>query len=141
MQEIDARIDVGAVALELHQLLWSQSWTAPVQGREAAARAILHSVWQRLSAMAIDPTATLPAPSEIFVPRAAAEDDDMEDIRSDQGLPTWKMALERTDPLYYAFLRHEIMGDPRTFVSPPEVTEDDRARAERFKNGNGSKAS
>jgi hypothetical protein len=62
----------------------------------------------------------------------------VENTRSDRGLPMWKIALERTDPLYHAFERHEIMGDPRTFVYPPEVTADDIAHAEAFKKRSGA---
>ena len=131
--ELNCDADIHGAAVEIHQLLWSQPWTAAVQGREAAKRGTLRAIWQRLAAIAIDPAATLPPSPEVVPARASKDDDEYEmlDLRSDHGLPTWTM-LERTDPLYYAFLRHEIMGDPRTFIRPPEVNDQDRARAEEF---------
>jgi AcrR family transcriptional regulator len=130
--ELQPRIDIRAVALEVHRLLWSRGWSSALCGSEAAASGILNGVLQRLSGIAIDPAATLPPASEIALLPAAAEveeNEDREDIRFDQ---TWKMFLEKTDPQYHAFLRHEIMGDPRTFVRPPDVTPEDEARAEEF---------
>ncbi|HZA13409.1 MAG TPA: hypothetical protein VE618_02885, partial [Myxococcaceae bacterium] len=118
------------VALEVHRLLWSRGWSAALCGPEAAATGILNGAWQRLRAIALDPTASLPPASEIAVsPAVAEENDDLGEIRLDQ---TWKLLLERTDPLYHAFVRHEIMGDPRTFIRPPEVTREDEALAEDF---------
>lgn len=131
--EVTRDADVRAAAVEIHQLLWSQPWNAAVQGRGAAKRATLRAIWQRLAAIAIDPGATLPPSSQIVPARAVKDDDvyEMEENRAHENFETWHM-LERTDPLYYAFLRHQIMGDPRYFTCPPEVTDEDRARADEF---------
>src|SRR5919106_3621656 len=58
--ELKPRIDIRAVALEVHRLLWSRGWSSALCGSEAAASGILNGVLQRLSAIAIDPAATLP---------------------------------------------------------------------------------
>ena len=130
MQELKPDTGIRAVALELHRLLWSRGWSAALCGPEAAATGILNGARQRLSAIALDPAASLPPASEIAVsPAVAEEKDDLGEIRLDQ---TWRLLLEKTDPLYHAFVRHEIMGDPRTFIRPPDVTKEDEARAEEF---------
>jgi AcrR family transcriptional regulator len=136
--ELESEVDIRAVALEVHQLLWSRSWTSALLGPEAAARTILNGIRERLCAIAVDPTATLPPPSEILAAPAPEDEDSMEDTRLDLAPTTWRMVLERTDPLFHAFERHEIMGDPRTFVYPPEVTPDDIARAGAFKKKRGA---
>lgn len=132
--ELRPNVDVRAVALELHQLVWGRGWTAALCGPGAAADGILRAVWHRLSAVAADPTATLPLESEIAAPIAAAEEEDERvDVGTNLPLDTWRMALEPSDPLYQAFLRHEIMGDPRAFTSQAAVTEQDKEAAERFR--------
>lgn len=130
MHEIKAGIDLRALAIEIHQCVWSRSWISAAWGPKTAACSILDSLWHRLSAVAADPAASLPPRSVTLVARPPVEEEP-----ADPNPPTWKMALEPSDPLYQAFYRHDLMGDPRTFCYPPEVTPDDIARAEACEKG------
>jgi hypothetical protein len=131
--ELKPAANIRTIAIEIHQLLWSRSWTSALYGPEASAHSILGAIWRHLSAVAADPSVTLPSLEEVFTePAPEPEEEPPEDISSDPFPPTWKLVLQATDPLYQAFERHEIMGDPRNFAYPPEVTPDDIARAEAY---------
>ena len=135
--ELKPEVDIRAIAIEFHQLLWSSAWTSALYGPEASTRTILGAVWQRLAAIAADPSATLP-PFGGILAGSVPHEDPTEATERDRFVPTWKMLLEATDPLYQAFERHEIMDDPRTFLHPPEITPEDIARAEALKTERGS---
>lgn len=134
--ELKPGVDIRAVAVEIHQLLWGRGWTSALYGVETAAAEILRAAWHRLSAIAVDPCVALPPQSEIVAPpaaEAAEAQEEIEDATTYEWDATWKLLLERTDPLYHAFRRHADMGDRRTFISPPAVTDEDIAEAEKVK--------
>jgi AcrR family transcriptional regulator len=138
--ELKPAVDIRSVAIEIHRLLWSHTWTSALYGPEASAHSVLGTIWHRLSAVAADPSGTLP-PFERILSEPAIQQIQETATEESEADPfaTWKLLLNRTDPLYHAFERHETMGDPRNFAYPPDVTPDDIARAEEFSREHGSR--
>jgi hypothetical protein len=128
--ELKRDVDIEATGVNVHRLLWSHSWSAAVCGAQESAQGILTTVWQLLYVIAANPATTLPPrPRAIEAPRPSRSSAS----RFGNGPPPdWTWALERSDPRYYAFERHEIMGEPRSFLHPPEVLAEDVQAAERY---------
>lgn len=59
-KELRDGVDVRAVVIDLHRVLWSFGWTAELYGDRIARRGALEAIWDRLFAIALDPAATLP---------------------------------------------------------------------------------
>lgn len=135
--ELRDRIDVRSVAIDLHRALWSFGWTADLYGDRIARRGVLELVWDRLSAIALDPAATLPERDQ-FVGAAehapAADDDAADDAfvpKDRSGEPAvWFVLMPRVDPQFHAFLRHARMGQMHSLLAPPPVLPEDVAAAE-----------
>ena len=111
MKELKADVDLRAIAIELHRLVWSQGWTSALYGADASAHGVLRSIWNRLRDIAADPDRVLPPLESIL-----GSDDHLEpepDLEAHYGgaIPTWRIVLTPDDPLFQAFLRHETMGD------------------------------
>jgi AcrR family transcriptional regulator len=136
--ELKSAIDIRGVAIEVHRLLWSHYWSSALYGPDASAHSILGAIWRCLAAVAVEPSAALPSLEQVFS-GPPPEEEVSEETGADPCPPTWKLVLDETDPLYHAFERHEIMGDPRNFAWPPEVIPDDIARAEECRRERGSR--
>jgi hypothetical protein len=128
--ELREGVDLRRLAVEVHRLLWSCGWSGALYGREASASAILDSIWQRLSEVALDSGTSLP-PRAATLPPLPEPPRAARDPR-DPNVPTWRVLLTPDDPLYQAFERHEIMGDPHDFLRPPEVLPVDVLESTRY---------
>jgi AcrR family transcriptional regulator len=131
-QEVDPRV----AALDLHRLLWSHSWSSRLFGFDASAGAVLAAAWRQLSLIAAGEEHLPPRPSPRVAPSRVEPPPDFEP----EDLPLWVSLLERGDPLFHAFLRHEIMDDPRSFLHPPKVLPEDEREAERYRARHGGGA-
>jgi AcrR family transcriptional regulator len=127
--ELKQNVDLRASALDLHRTVWSHSWSSPLLGAAASANGILAACWHQLSLIAVGEAHLPPRPSPSTVLPLADREPELDPADE----PAWTYLLERTEPLFHAFLRHEIMGDPRTFFRPPEVLPQDEAEAERYR--------
>jgi hypothetical protein len=92
--ELKPAANIRATAIEIHQLLWSRSWTSALYGPEASARSILGAIWRHLSALAADPSVALPSLEEVFT-EPAPEDEPPEDTSSDPFLPPGSWSSKR----------------------------------------------
>ena len=127
--EVVREIDAHALAIELHQLVWSHGWTTSLVGADASARGILQSVWDRLHAVS-GSAHSLPALGAFLDVRSRRRETAPPQHRaSSSDDPMWKTLLTPDDPLFQALDRHELMGNPKSLIDLPEILPEDIAAA------------
>lgn len=132
LDELRSGVSVAEVAFDLHALVWSRSWACAVYGESAARRALLERVRERIAALAREPHVFLAEAADIDAPRPLP---DFEPHAFERPA-AWRDYYERTDPQFYAYARVELMGERPSIAVPPEVTADDIAQANEYRERN-----